>query len=896
MRRITLWLFILLICGILPKKLLSQTTLYYNARIFTADTNNLHATWFTVKDKRFSALGNTLPDSILQTAQHKIDLKGQTVIPGIVDSHIHFVDGSLGLIQPNLTSITNKVNLTVFLDTTKNQVYDGIYIARGLGFEVVKHIDNPRKYLDSIFVNVPAVLFMKSGHAAIANTAAIESLQFNSDTKIEAGTLGKDQNGKLNGWLLEEAAMQALAFFNSTYSDQTISKAILCGQNRALSYGITEIGDNTFSPYNLKIYQKLSEAGLFHLRVWARSYGRIPETTNLMSSLGIPKLGFIGKANDFHQIHYHATKYFVDMSLAVPKNGADSLIPGGEVFINRKQLRAIFLLYPTNTFAFHVQGKRGVQNIIDALNDVSDRISIHRNVIDHAGYISPAQIGQLKALNQCNTILASQAFDYPGILNEYKTGAKDFNSADLLNARIKYQQLHGALTSDWPYGMDTTIVGEPEIDALNPFANMAISITGTFPDGNKLNEFENKTLSKQQALISYTNFGAYVLGNDLETGKIANGYKADFCVLRYNLLDESPDKWYLEKPDSVYIGGQLVYQISKPRFSTNNAPRVRPHDYTLSPIFGYDPVIGFVYGAGAFYYPLKSPAAYLDFQVMLGNKSAVNLESNFKYFGITPHLNFTNKATYTNFIQYYFGEGDKTEADNFYVINANRFYLHPEFTWKLQGRFKLSLLGDLRTMNSISAEKNDVGSRLPQIQNESGVALGAKFIWDSRNNDSHTQTGSLVALSLEDLPLFLKNSSNSNTSLLQIDIRTFHYIRTSQFVLAGRLAAGTTWGASSYLYRYQLGGASQLRGYYSNRFRGTRYALGQAEFRFPIYKRFSGAAFTDAGDITNTTFNQILVSWGAGIRFALRENIRLRLDYGIGKDQNGVFFTFGEAF
>ena len=93
-----------------------------------------------------------------------------------------------------------------------------------------------------------------------------------------------------------------------------------------------------------------------------------------------------------------------------------------------------------------------------------------------------------------------------------------------------------------------------------------------------------------------------------------------------------------------------------------------------------------------------------------------------------------------------------------------------------------------------------------------------------------------------------------------------------------------------------MGGAYTLRGFYSNRFRGSRYYAGQMEMRFPLYGRFSGAGFMDVGDITDGAFTGARLSYGCGIRFALNANVKLRLDYGTSNDQNGVFFTFGEAF
>ena len=63
-----------------------------------------------------------------------------------------------------------------------------------------------------------------------------------------------------------------------------------------------------------------------------------------------------------------------------------------------------------------------------------------------------------------------------------------------------------------------------------------------------------------------------------------------------------------------------------------------------------------------------------------------------------------------------------------------------------------------------------------------------------------------------------------------------------------------------------------------------------------MYKIFSGVAFFDAGDVTDHDFSKPKYTCGIGLRVALSENIKLRFDYGIAKDQQGVFFTFSEAF
>lgn len=154
----------------------------------------------------------------------------------------------------------------------------------------------------------------------------------------------------------------------------------------------------------------------------------------------------------------------------------------------------------------------------------------------------------------------------------------------------------------------------------------------------------------------------------------------------------------------------------------------------------------------------------------------------------------------------------------------------------------------------------------------------------------------MAEVSAEYVPARTNVEGTGPAALFQVDLRAFRYIYNSRFVMAARASGGHAEGNPSYLFHYTLGGAYVLRGFYSNRFRGSSFYAGQLEMRFPIWGKLSGAAFTDAGDITDTHFQGPRVSYGAGIRVALNASVKLRLDYGMSNDQNGVFFTFGEAF
>lgn len=882
---------IILLIMLLP--LLGQAqVLYYNGKIFTGNRSQPWVDYFIVHNGTITGTGTGHPDP--DNIPKSVNLHGQLVIPGIVDSHIHFIDGGLTLLQVNLGAIQDPHELEQELERTKDRLLDGVYVGRNLTPMVLNSTSHPVSLLDKYFPATPAVIFLKGGHAAIANTRALTYFGFHREKR---GTeVGRDSLGQLTGYLFEAAAMEANQAIGQRCSQETIERAILAVQDKAIRYGITLIGDNTFNPYHYKIYQEMQKRGTLKIRVRARSYGRIPETSMLMQGLGRKHLGFIGGGVDPEFVSYHASKHFVDRSLSLSPD-AQNQEPGGQPYLEVEQIKNLFLTHSKEVFAFHVQGRRGIENILTAIQQTG---TTRRHILDHAGYTSDSLLQAIAGQNLAVTMIASQLFDAPAISRYYTLHDKSFQSDDLLNYRNNYLITGAALSSDYPYGMDTTFKSFPEIDGLNPLANLAAQHLGQYPDGTQIPGMKGKTLSLEEALVAYTHRGAFALGEEGRFGMIHPGYRADFAILDSTLLIKGNIGIYSSRVLQTYIAGECVYPSpSVPITNHLLHTSVQPSDYALSPIIGYDPALGMILGGAYFRFPLKMPGQYVDAQLQVISQGKVNLQSTYTAYGIRRNLNVTVNGSYTTFFQYYFGEGNQTVSDQYAVLYANAWKVKPELQWLLTDHHQLNFFADVRSRNETGAT-NPQGTDLNQrfFPDGTGSALGLSFLKDTRDNTFSTHMGTLRQISLQYIPAAWNTAKAGEVVQVAGEIRHFRYLhlRRTQVVLATRLAAGWSFGTPDYLYRYTLGGSFALRGYYNNRFRGDRYYLGQVELRFPVYRRLSGVAFVDGGDIADDGFRKPKWTWGAGIRFALNENIKLRLDYGVAKDQQGVFFTFSEAF
>src|SRR5204862_4487974 len=94
----------LLLIVFLPLLITAQETVFYNARIFTANSSHPFAETIAIKDKRIIAVGNY--SEVIRSVSTKaelIDCNGGFLMPGFVDSHNHGISGGRGLTKANVS-------------------------------------------------------------------------------------------------------------------------------------------------------------------------------------------------------------------------------------------------------------------------------------------------------------------------------------------------------------------------------------------------------------------------------------------------------------------------------------------------------------------------------------------------------------------------------------------------------------------------------------------------------------------------------------------------------------------------------------------------------------------------------------------------------------------------
>jgi outer membrane protein insertion porin family len=199
--------------------------------------------------------------------------------------------------------------------------------------------------------------------------------------------------------------------------------------------------------------------------------------------------------------------------------------------------------------------------------------------------------------------------------------------------------------------------------------------------------------------------------------------------------------------------------------------------------------------------------------------------------------------------------------------------------------------------------KDEEGNLLPAFQPRDVRSLTLAAVNDTRNDVYNPRQGFYQRFSAEFAGVFGGVDFNKYVS----DSRRFLPLGRKN-VLAVRLLAGVVTGEAPYLEQFLIGGSESLRGFRTDRFVGTRMAIVNTEYRFPVSENLLGVAFVDFGDAwggpvsSEEAFGEIVhesftahVGYGVGVRVKTPIG-PLRLDLGFSEEGTETHFGVRHMF
>jgi predicted amidohydrolase YtcJ len=489
-----------------------------------------------------------------------VDLHGQTVVPGLTDSHCHIFE--IGERELNL-NLEGTNSLEDFLEKVKAyaaQTRPGAWVT-GRGW--IETFWKPPRFptrqdLDKIAPRNPLFLTRADGHTAVANSDALKWAEIDKHTPNPfGGEILKDQEtGEPTGMLLDNAQdLVAKHIPRPRVADQ--EKAFLVGVKREIELGWCEIQNAGSNADEIAVMRKCLEAGEVKLRIYNAVYGPSKDAQAFLGE---------GSMLDAYDRHFTQRTIKVVFDGALGSRGAALLkpytdAPGTSGFLTEKETD----LKPMLEQAL----RRGIQVETHAIGDRANRILLNlyelafaavppdqRKVreprwrVEHAQILDPADIPRFAKLGVIPSMQPSHAisdlFFAPSRLGmERLTGAYAWQSLIKSGCVI-------AGGSDAPIER-----GEPMIEFYA--ATSRQSVKGFSGEG----WHPEQAVSREQALKMLTLWPAFAAFEEKDKGSIEVGKLADFTVLSKDIMRISEPEILNTCCIMTIVGGEIVFEAAR---------------------------------------------------------------------------------------------------------------------------------------------------------------------------------------------------------------------------------------------------------------------------------------------------------------------------------------------
>ena len=553
-------LAVLAISLVLPtgnSRLEQADVVFINGNIYTVNERQPRAEAIAVKGGRIIFVGsNARVKPYQRSATRVVDLHGNTVVPGLTDSHYHLSGVGAREINLNLEGITS---LDQFLAKVKERVdkaRPGQWVTgRGWIETFWKPPVFPTRWdLDKISPNNPVILTRADGHGAVVNSAALKLAGVTKDTPSPfGGEVMKDKStGEPNGMLLDNAQGLVRRRIPAELEDEG-EQAILLGVKRSIELGWCEIQNAGSNFGEVALLRRLYGDGKIKLRIYEAIRGPSADTQRLLR-----EGASIGEFDN--RFTYRHIKVTFDGALG--SKGAALLDrysdydTAGFLTYKEEDLLPMFIeaLRKGIQVETHAIGDRANRVILDlyekALNAVPPaerKIREPRWRVEHAQIVNPADIPRFARLGIIPSMQPSHAI---GDLHfaPSRLGMKRLEGAYAWQSFIKSGcKIAGG--SDAPVER-----GEPMIEFYAAVARKdqrGFSGEGWHPE---------QAVTREQALKMFTIWAAYAAFEEKLKGSIEVGKLADLTVLSADIMKIAEPEILKTRCAMTVIGGEVVYQ------------------------------------------------------------------------------------------------------------------------------------------------------------------------------------------------------------------------------------------------------------------------------------------------------------------------------------------------
>src|SRR6266704_5191782 len=520
-----------------------------NGKIVTVDDRFAIAQAVAVKGGRIIAVGkNQEVAKLAGPATQRLDLRGKTVIPGLIDNHAHFIRAAEHWHQEmRLDGVTSRRRALAMLAERARAARPGEWIVTLGGWSEEQFTDEPRGFpleeLDRITPDNPVVLqavYIRS----YLNSAALKAAGIDSGTPDpRGGRIEKDAGGRPTG-IVRDAGGVAFVAAKIPLPDKeqwlANVRKFVAGLN---AMGITawyDAGGRGVSEKHYEAYRTLADRGELNARTFWTTIRQpaTPEQVNQVLTEIQQHTPFQG-SDTFENIGWGESVY----------QPATTNLLRNDFVVKPEDMREVRrIAQAIAESGMFLNAHVEMENAIDAYLDVYE--AIHkvepikglRWAFSHLDQVTDAQLARMKRLGT-----------YAGL-----------HSRPLIQGALMHK-VHGERAWDmppfrrvqasgivWGLGSDATAV-----TTSNPFYTLWFAVTGRMVGGRQVNR---QTISREEALIAHTRSNAFFVFQESNLGSLQPGKYADLLVLDRDYFSVPAQQIKDIKPLMTMVGGKIVYR------------------------------------------------------------------------------------------------------------------------------------------------------------------------------------------------------------------------------------------------------------------------------------------------------------------------------------------------
>lgn len=507
-------------------------------------------------EKEIVAVGSQAEiEALIRPEDRIIDVQGRTVLPGLIDTHLHLYNKGCMIENIDLRQ-ARSIQELIASSRAYVQAHPNLQVIRGRGWNHDYFSDQrlpDRHDLDQITDQIPMILTRACGHIACVNTAALKVLNFLENVpQLAGGCLDTDAQGRPTG-IVRENAMNLLSPLDPPLTLSAVRSRLKQAADTAASMGLTSVHTNDFDEEHHEIiiqaYQQLHDAGELNVRIYLQCC--LPKMELLEAF--VKKGYYTGKGDDVFKIG--PLKLLTDGSLGartawMRKPYADDPATCGIPTHTHKQVRELLTYAHQHGLqtACHAIGDAAIEMVLDAIEAVN--VNEDGNPKRHG--IVHCQITDAGLLQRFADLQA-YAYVQPIFLHYDQHIAAARVSSPLAETSYAFKTMA-------ELGVPVSFGTDCPVEDLNPFENLYCAITRKDLDHPERKGFvPAEGFDLNEAILHATAEAARFSFEEDRKGQIQVGWLPDFTICDADLFALKPEAIKDVRPWMTICQGRITY-------------------------------------------------------------------------------------------------------------------------------------------------------------------------------------------------------------------------------------------------------------------------------------------------------------------------------------------------